>query len=256
MSHYGCLDAKNTKAASVRNICSQRSEFRYFPSSAKHVPSDASLVVVHGTLRGMGDVISDAIDKNVMWAYADNGYLGKSHRLTLNATAPTTMREGRRFEYDYSEEKWRGGQGDYILVCPPSYPYMDTFKLHSWLNDMAHTINCHTGRNIIVRAKPAKPIRADKAQPLDDVLENAYAVVTWGSAVAQQAMLKGIPTISTGWCPVKGASFNLEDLETDKLLIEPDRRAIMDNLTWCSFDKEEMPTALDIAKDNSKCKPL
>ena len=250
------IDSKATKARAIQSLCSLRKDVKAFPSSDKRVPDGATLVLVYGTLRGMSEVIQDARRKKIPWMYMDNGYLQQDHRVVLDATAPITMRDGRRFNYEYTEEKWRGGQGDYILVCPPSYPYMETFKTDSWLNDLVNTVNCYTGRDIIVRAKPAKPVRADKAKPLDEVLDNAYAVVTWGSAVALTAMQKGIPTISTGWCPAKGASFSLGDLETDKLLQEPNREAVMDNLTWSSFNKSEIPHSFDIIMENSKCKPL
>lgn len=250
------IDSKHSKANAMRNLCSLRQDIHFFPSYTKAVPTGATMVIVYGTLRGMSEIIQDAKTKRIPWMYVDNGYLGKNNRVIVNATAPITMRNGKRFDYDYTEKTWRGGKGDYILVCPPSYPYMDTFKLHGWLNDAVNTINCFTGRDIVVRAKPAKPIRADKARDLDEVLDNAYAVYTWGSAVALKAMQKGIPTISTGWCPAKAASFSLEDLETDKLLQEPNRKAIYDNLTWSSFDKDEMPNAINMALENAECNPL
>jgi len=252
---YGCLDSKTKKANTVHNFLKGR-EVRFFPSAQGKAPADASCVIVYGTLRGMSEVIQDCRARNIPWMYMDNGYLKKDHRIILDATAPITMKEGRRFEYEYNEQKWKGGQGDYVLVCPPSYPYMDTFALRDWLNSMVNTINCYTGRDIIVRAKPAKPIRADKAKPLAEAIQGAYAVVTWGSAVALEAMNMGVPTISTGWCPAKAGSFSLEDLETDKLLIEPDRRAINDNLTWSSFDVNEFGKAFDYVLENRACEPL
>ena len=244
---YAYLDSSSIKATNIREL---RVDAKYL-SADTPVPEDASMIIVHGVLRGMGDRIKEATERSIPWTYMDNGYLGKYKRVILNSTAPITLREGRRFDYEVEFEGWKGGTGDHILVVPPSYPYMDTFSCNDFLNFVCHNLNCHTGRNLVVRAKPAKPERKKWAQPLDAQLENAYAVVTWGSAVALEALRKGIPTISLGWCPAKFASFQFRDLETDKLWIEPNRPAIWDNLTWSSFEREELSTAYNIAIENS-----
>ena len=106
---------------------------------------------------------------------------------------------------------------------------MDTFDCKDFLNFIAHNVNIYTDKNIIVRAKPAK---GKLARPLQEQLDNAYCVITWGSAIALEAMRQGIPTISLGWCPAKMASKKLEDLETNAMKNEPERINVFDNLTW------------------------
>ena len=150
-------------------------------------------------------------------------------------------------------QPWRGGQGSSILVLPPSPPYMDTFGTRDFLNYIAHNVNIYTDKNIIVRGKPAK---GRKARPLEEQLNDAYCVITWGSAVSLEAMRMGIPTISLGWCPAKMASKTLEQLETSSMLEEPDRMSVYDNLTWSSFEREELPQAWDIAVENSLCQQI
>ena len=247
---YAFLDFQSSiKATNIEELAHGR-DVVFLPSD-KTIPPDATMILVHGVLRGMGDRIKEAIERQIPWMYMDNGYLKKYKRVILNATAPITTKQGKRFDYDIEFKEWRGGQGSRILVIPPSNPYMDTFGCESFLNYCAHNINRFTGKDIVVRAKPAKPERKRWAQPLEQQLEDAYAVVTWGSAVALDALRLGIPTISLGWCPAAPASFNLQDLETDKLWIEPNRQAVFDNLTWSSFEREELPTAFDIALENS-----
>lgn len=253
-----CYYDKNIKANNIREFVSGLPSTKGIvlaehPEDDIPFPSDATMIVTHGVLRGMGTVIKQAIERGVPWAYMDNGYFSKYKRVILNATAPITMREGRRFEIQHGPLKWRGGTGKNILILPPSPPYMDTFGARDFLNFCAHNINKYTDKNLVVRAKPAK---GKLARPWDEQLKDAYCVVTWGSALALDAMNKGVPTISLGWCPAKGASFNLEDLETDKLTQEPNREAVLNNLTWSSFEREELPQAWDVMMENAKCQPI
>lgn len=252
---YAYLD-KNVKANNVRELCRGISDpvtYKELATDDLLIPHDTSMIVVHGVLRGNDTLIKRAIDKNIPWVMMDNGYLGKYKRVILNATAPTTFRDGRRFEHGTTMERWRGGSGKHILVLPPSPPYMDTFGLRDFLNHIAHSANIYTDKPIVVRAKPAK---GKKAPPLEEQLRDAAAVVTWGSAIAIEANRLGVPTISMGWCPAKHCSFKLEDLDTDKLKQEPDRMGMFDNLTWSSFGRDELPYAWDYMISNSKGKQI
>jgi hypothetical protein len=248
---FAYLD-KNIKAANIKEL-TQNVECSYIPTDKAVLPRDASCVAVHGVLRGMDVIIKRAIKNQVPWMCMDNGYLGKYKRVILNATAPITYREGRRFNHGMQLQPWRGGSGSSILVIPPSPPYMDTFDLRDFLNYIAHNVNIYTDKNIIVRGKPAK---GRKARPLQEQLNDAYCVITWGSAVALEAMQMGIPTISLGWCPAKMVSKTIEQLETSSLLEEPDRMSVYDNLTWSSFDRNELPQAWEIAMENSLCQKI
>ena len=222
------------------------------PLESLEIPNDASLVIVHGVLRGSDKVIQNAIAKGVPWVMSDNGHLGKKKRVCVNATNPMTYREGRRFNHGIKLRPWASSLGKNILVLPPSTFYMDTFKLRDFLNFVCQTLPKYTDRNIVVRPKPWE----NKARPWLEQLTSAYAVITWGSSLALGAMSHGIPTISLGWCPAKLSSFSLNDLETDRLRIEPPRMETLDNLTWTSFRNDEMEDALPIALETSRCKPI
>lgn len=245
---YAYLD-KNIKANNIKEL-TQNIDCNYISVDEAYVPDNASCTVVHGVLRGMNTVVQESINKNIPWIMMDNGYLGKYKRVLANSTAPTTYRQGRRFEHGMQLLPWRGGTGDKILVLPPSPPYMDTFGLRDFLNYIAHNVNKYTDKDIIVRGKPAK---GRKARPLQEQIKEAYCVISWGSAAALDAIKLGVPTISLGWCPAKLASKQIEDLETSKMLEEPDRMAVFDNLTWSSFERNELSIAWDIVMENSKC---
>ena len=251
---YAYLD-KNVKAKNIQELMSgtQSPYTCYNIYAIKDVPHDATMTAVHGVLRGNDQIIKHSIERNIPWLMMDNGYLGKYKRVILNATAPTTFREGRGFDHGMQLQPWRGGKGSSILVLPPSPPYMDTFGIRDFLNYIAHNVNIYTDKNIIVRGKPAK---GRKARPLQEQLDDAYCVITWGSAVALEAMNMGIPTISLGWCPAKIASKKLEQLETSSMYEEPDRMSVYDNLTWSSFERNELPQALDIVMENSLCQQI
>ena len=241
---------KPIKDANLREVVAGHGFDFVQPHSVQ--PRQGDLIAVHGVLRGNGDMIRQANENQSDWLYVDNGYLGKYKRVLLNSTAPRYFRKGRRFEHDTQLQPWRGGSGSKIILLPPSPPYMDTFGSRDFLNEMAHSINIHTGKDIIVRAKPAK---GRLARPWRDQLEEAYCVVTWGSALALDAMIMGVPTISLGDCPAKFASKKLSDLETNAMMIEPPRMEIIDSLTWSSFDKNELGKAYNIVKENEKHEP-
>ena len=251
MTIYAYLD-KNIKANNIRELTRNVDNVSYIDLNSDNLifPSDTTGIAVHGVLRGNDILVKKAIEKNIPWVMMDNGYLGKYKRVISNATAPTTFREGRRFAHGTELAKWRGGTGKHILVLPPSPPYMDTFGIRDFLNHIAHNANRYTDLPLVMRAKPAK---GKLAPPLEEQLADAYAVITWGSAIAIEASRLGIPTISLGWCPAKYVSYQLEDLHTDKMTQEPDRMGMFDNLTWSSFEREELPTAWNIMKENAKC---
>lgn len=253
MTVYAYLD-KNIKAQNIRELTHDIPCAYISSMEGSIIPADAEMVFVHGVLRGNGEIIKQAIERGIPWAYMDNGYFGTYKRVILNATAPITIRRGKRFEHDIRLQPWRGGTGKNILVLPPSPPYMDTFGARDFLNHLVHNINRFTDKNIVVRAKPAK---GKLARPWQEQLDDAYCVITWGSALALDAMIQGVPTISMGWCPALAASKKLEDLSSiTELEREPDRMAILDNLTWSSFEKYELRDAYKIMMENAACKRL
>jgi hypothetical protein len=220
-----------------------------YSNTSKLLPSGYDLVIIHGVLRGMDKVVQDCINKNQRYIMIDNGYYGKKKRAAVNATVPSSFRPGKRYEHNVKLEKWKGGQGKHILVIPPSYPYMNTFKCHEFLNYVTHNIALYTDRDIVIRPKPAF---GKKAKPLEKQLKDAYAVVSWGSAVCLEAVRLGIPTMSLGWCPAAMVSYNLENLETKHIATEKNRMSVFDNMTHYCFDLNEIDRMYNYILDNDK----
>lgn len=215
---------------------------KYMPTF--DLPADASLVCVQGILRGTGEVINQAIERKVPWMYLDHGYMHKQCRIVIGETAPTIIASGKRFEHNTRLENWKGGHGSEILVLPPSEFYTEQFGLQDFLYDVVNRIAEKTDRKIVVRPKPFNK----KAFDLEQQLRTTYCVVTWGSALALESVRRGIPTISTGWCPTIPLSFNFDDLETEKMSQEPDRQKLFDSLTWFCYDQDELHIAYDTVR--------
>lgn len=218
---------------------------RMIATKTFQIPEDATKVSIQGILRGSGDVLTEAIERKIDWIYLDHGYLGKAHRVCLNSTAPTKYMPGATARYDHKTtlKNWAGGHGSDILVLPPSPFYTEQFDLEDFLYSTILQISKHTDRRIVVRPKPHLEI---KAAPLEEQLRNTYCIVTWGSALALQGLIRGIPVISLGNCPTKPLSFKFTDFETAKMGVEPDRMGLLNSLTWNLFDLIELPKAYDI----------
>ena len=211
-------------------------------------------VVLSGVLRGSAAAIHACIKEGITWWNIDNGYLGKDYRVSVNETAPTEIIEGSpRFDHKIKLTPWKGGKGEYIIILPPSPYYREVFGEENFLQKLVDDVSQLTDKPIIVRPKV---LDISKRSDWNKMLSKAYCVITWGSALALYAMIKGVPTISLGWCPAKPASFNLEDLETSAFLREPDREAILNSLTWYCYNQKELPLAYSILRDKLRIGPV
>lgn len=129
------------------------------------------------------------------WYYGDHGYVGRGRyfRITRNAyqhdgrgdAAPDRFRAfGRRVQ------AWRTS-GQHVLVCPNSETYFQLFGMTAaqWVRDTVAALQQVTDREIRVRWKTtAVPILSD--------LRDAWALVTFSSAAALDALIAGVPVFS------------------------------------------------------------
>jgi|TARA_R110000744_G_scaffold10805_2_gene33374 hypothetical protein len=243
--NYAYLDPKHSKQVMLNMLTQDKTKYLMCEDDKNwkpEFPEDMDALFVTGTLRGCGNVCKEAVRQDKNWFYMDNGYGPFWKRVTFKGTAPTRLLDrpnDRTPEELRHLQPWKGGKnwgGENILILPPSLPYMDAFEEINWLNKLCHTINEFTGRNLVIRPKPAK---GKKAPPWDSQLATAAVVVSFGSNLAIDAMVKGVPTISYKYCPAFFGSFKLEDLDTDALMEEPDREKIINNCMYHSFHKHE-----------------
>lgn len=141
------------------------------------------------------DLLQTAIRQGRHWYYGDHGYFARftQFRVTKNAyqhpgvgdTNPARFRALHQYI-----NPWRKFGRD-ILICPQTPRYHALFGMDrdQWVADLTATIQQHTDRPIVVRGK-------NDPTSIDEALVNAWAVVSYSSAVAVDALLRGVPSFT------------------------------------------------------------
>lgn len=129
--------------------------------------------------------------------YGDHGYFqrGKYYRITKNAY----FHDGRGIT-DYKRIKtfidkprdWQKG-GKYIVVCPQSDGFfkMRGMTQSGWLDKTVNDLLFHSDRQMKIHYKR-------DAEPLESLLKDAHAVVSYSSNAALVALMNGVPAFNTG----------------------------------------------------------
>ncbi len=175
--------------------------------------------------------------------YIDNGYFNPGHydghyRVTKNAaqhdgTGNAPYDKFARLHVPI--EPWRK-TGRHILVICQSKTYFELrgMSAGTWLWETNAELARYTDRPILVRPKPT---RHTKSRPLEEDLEDCWAVVTQSSNVAVEAILKGIPAVVTGQCAATLMSTELTHIETPNY---PERAQWAWNLAANQWTLDEM----------------
>lgn len=159
----------------------------------------AGPVAIYGTMRGSMDIINAARSDGREWYYIDNGYFGRGNyfRVTRGGfqvthnEQPITLHSVYRHTIPWQE--WRKG-GSHILVVQQSsiwYQQHGQISREAWTERVVTQLSQYTKRKIRLRAKNSK-------RPLWDDLSNCWAVVTFTSNVAVDAIVAGVPAFVTG----------------------------------------------------------
>lgn len=192
--------------------------------------------------------------RNVLWG--DHGYLGrhKYFRITQNALQHDGDGQAppdRFLAFQRPVQPWRKA-GAYVLVCPNSAVY---FGLHGldvdeWLIGVRTELAKYTDREVRIRWKVT-------AEPINDDLANAWAVVVFSSAAALDALIAGVPcfTLAPFAASVR---MGLSDLSQIEAPYYPDDREpflwnlannqwtiqeIFDGTAWRALQAEEVRRA-------------
>lgn len=167
------------------------------------------------------------------WFYGDNSAFDcareRQFRISRNSIQPVIngTSDGARVKaLGVQIKPWKTGR--HILVCAQSDEFMSTVAMNpGWLSDTLEDLRAVTDRPIIVRRK-------GDLRPLAELLKDCYAVVTWSSAAAFQALVAGVPIHCSPQCSAYPFSTNLDEIETPKT---PDGRedwaAILADQQWC-----------------------
>lgn len=214
------------------------------PASAVFRPGQPA--VVWGLLRGSAGIIKLCHASGTPWIYIDHGYFRRGHfeghyRCTLGGFQLNRVLPGcpddRWHSHNIRLQKWRSGQGEDIIVCPPTGVVAETFGKQNWLATTLRAIQDRTKRRIVVRHKH------DSAQTtLSEAVKTAHALVTYNSIAAVEAAVLGVPVIvheKSAAAPVGAVSLDL--IENPPM---PDRAAWAASLSYAQFTLDEMRSGL------------
>lgn len=201
--------------------------------------------VVWGVLRGSDRVLAHARAHGQYFFYCDHAYFdrghGRSYRITRNRFEAGRVRvcPGDRLEQlALSPLPWQRG-GRSILICPPTEFFMAAHGCQGWLEQTLELLQSHTDRPLVIREKP-RP--GETAQPLQEALREAHALVCHSSNVAIEAVLTGVPVFVA---PTSAAApVGLTDLRAIETPVFPDRRAWLAHLAYSQFSLEEIASGL------------
>lgn len=136
------------------------------------------------------------------WFYGDHAYFGRRvyYRITRDAYQHSGAGEtdGRRLEtLGIKVQPWQRSGAD-VLVCPPDWGWSRLMATdpNLWLADVQRKLKANTDRAIVIRKR-------NSTAPLADDLARAWAVVTYTSNVAVDALLAGVPVFVTGDCAAR-----------------------------------------------------
>lgn len=136
-------------------------------------------------------------------------------------------------------------KGDEILVIPPSIfvaKWYGISSVETWIENTVAKIKEHTDRPINVRYKFKNKqygIRIDK--PLIEDINNAYAMISYQSMCACEAVVNGLPSFCDLENPASPVSLSLNDLDKlEKPILDFKRDEWLWSLLGNQFTFDEM----------------
>jgi len=158
-------------------------------------------VAMFGSARLWG-ILEQAQGEGRDWFYGDHGYFGRFryYRITRNdyQHRGVGIPDFARFRaHNIPIRPMRSG-GRHILICPPDEKFarLMRFNAGKWLSHTLEILRTHTSRPLIVRSRA----QAASGRPLAEDLIDCWALVTYMSNAATEAILNGIPVFCLGRC--------------------------------------------------------
>lgn len=187
-------------------------------------------VAMYGFLRGLLPTLHQATREGRPWVYADRGYfgatIGTDYTGTFRLTRDALQHDGRGETNGERLRKrgirikpWRRS-GTHVLVCPPGDVFASSiggFDAGHWLRDVLAGLRQSTDRAIVVREKSRRG-----STPLSAQLADCFALVTYTSNAATEALLAGVPVFCTGSCAA--SSMGRSDIGMIEEPVYPDDR--------------------------------
>jgi hypothetical protein len=176
------------------------------------------------------------------------------YRIIVNNTQKNFISKSQKYEDRYKEirknsyeetelKDWRT-KGEHIVIIPPSYHTARWYGIdrQTWTNDIVNELKKHTDREIKVRFKYVDNAEWGQKvmKPLHEDLKNAWAMVSWHSMCAVEAVVRGIPSFTSEHSPAKPVSLNLSHLDCIEEPYMPERQQWLYSLLGAQFKLEEM----------------
>jgi hypothetical protein len=186
-------------------------------------------------------LLEQAKDEGREIFYGDHGVFGRFvyYRITRNGFQHDGrgVSTGERFKRFHRPVQPWITTGRHVLICPQSPIYFELFGINrdAWLEDVTTTLRAHTDRQIVVRTKrELRPIEAD--------LKHCWAVVTYSSSSALDALIAGVPVfvLADFAAAYRMGSPDLSQIESP--VYPPDRQSTMECLADQQWDLREIRT--------------
>jgi len=212
--------------------------------------------------------INWCIKNNRNYYYIDCGYFGNSgpkkmfHRIVKNNIQHENPRydlpsdrfddQCRAAERVQHSPRFKGRKKDgrAILVAPVSNKSCTFYgyTLNQWLDHTLAELKKHTDRPIIVRERPIRQLRIQQNSIYHQFdKDNIFALVTYNSLAATEAIGYGIPTFTSAPCAANAmCSQDLSKIETPYYPDEDKVRAWQNWLAYCQFRPHELATEVPL----------
>ena len=240
-----------------------------WPNWNGEIPENTS-AVFQGLLRNTKKVHDVCVSEGRDWYYFDQPYFFFSdyqqsitgdrwYRVCKNNTQKNYLEKSykvnRRYDklidrlsqkciYELTPKPWQY-EGKHILVIPPSYHTAKWYGIDriEWENDIVKKLKKHTRKEIVVRQKFKNNAewgeKLDK--PLSEDLKDCYAMVSFHSMCAVQAVMSGIPSYCSEHSPAYPVSLGLNELDQIKdPLYTGERNDWVKSLMCAQFTENEM----------------
>jgi hypothetical protein len=221
------------------------------------LPSKVQAVAIAGILRGNAKLLAECQARGIDYYYIDHAYFNAGYakptwmRITKNgfvqnATVSNDPSRWNKF-FQTPLQPYLHKNKKNILILPPSDAVAKVFSAESWLPRIAQKIKQHTSRPLIIRHKPGpilndnlitlKGRRSYDYPPMDEIWSKVYCVVAFNSNLAVDALIRGIPVITTPHSATWPLSNKVETIEN---LLEFDRSPLFSSLSWGQYNIDEM----------------
>jgi len=256
---------KNLSHKIYKNAKGTGEEFfnEYWPDFRDDI-RDGDEIAFQGIIRNT-HTLKKYFDKH-NWYYFDQPYFFVTHyknhpvfndvwyRVIKNNTQKNYIdinsKHKERFEKIYQKttaeiklKPWRK-YGKHILVIPPSAHTAKWYGIdrHIWEEKTVKELKKHTDRPIRVRQKFTN--NADFGEvikkPLEQDFKDCWAIVSWHSMCASQAVVQGIPSFSSEHSPAFPVSYSLQELNQIEKPKISDREQWLYSLLGSQFTISEM----------------